>query len=101
MHMPLAAAFLLLAGLGLGSALPSTPGYVGIYQFVAVSVLAPFGFSKNNAIAYIMVAQALCYVVIGVWGGIGLWRYRRVRHQVLVANESCSFRRGQAGWSRS
>ncbi len=29
--------------LGLGSALPSTPGYVGIYQFVAVTVLTPFG----------------------------------------------------------
>ena len=72
MHMPLAAAFLLLAGLGLGSALPSTPGYVGIYQFVAVSVLAPFGFSRNNSIAYIMVAQALSYLVIGLWGGIGL-----------------------------
>jgi hypothetical protein len=42
-------------------------------------VLAPFGFSKTNAIAYIMVAQALSYVVIGVWGGIGLWRYRNAR----------------------
>jgi len=79
MDMPLAGAFLLLAGLGLGSALPSTPGYVGIYQFVAVSVLAPFGFSRTNAIAYIMVAQALSYLVIGVWGGIGLVRYRRLR----------------------
>ena len=28
----------LLAGLGLGSALPSPPGFVGIYQFVAVTV---------------------------------------------------------------
>lgn len=79
MRMPLAGAFLLLAGLGLGSALPSTPGYVGIYQFVAVSVLAPFGFSRTNAIAYIMVAQALSYLVIGLWGGIGLLRYRASR----------------------
>jgi uncharacterized protein (TIRG00374 family) len=72
-------AFLLIAGLGLGSALPSTPGYVGIYQFVAVSVLTPFGFSRNDAIAYILVAQALGYVVIGVWGALGLLRYRRSR----------------------
>jgi glycosyltransferase 2 family protein len=79
LHMPAAAAFLLLAGLGLGSALPSTPGYVGIYQFVAVSVLGPFGFSRTSAIAYIVVAQALSYVVIGVWGGVGLIRYRRMR----------------------
>lgn len=77
--MPLAVAFLLIAGLGLGSALPSTPGYVGIYQFVAVSVLVPFGFSKTDAVAYILVAQALQYVVIGVWGALGFLKYRRRR----------------------
>ena len=72
-------AFLLIAALGLGSALPSTPGYVGIYQFVAVSVLTPFGFSRNDAIAYILLAQALGYVVIGFWGALGLLQYRRER----------------------
>ena len=55
----------------MGSALPSTPGYVGIYQFVAVSVLTPFGFSRADAIAYILVAQALVYVVIALWGSLG------------------------------
>lgn len=79
LKMPLAAALLLLASLGLGSALPSTPGYVGIYQFAAVTVLAPFGFSHARAIAYILVAQALTYVVIGFWGSLGIVRYRRAR----------------------
>jgi glycosyltransferase 2 family protein len=79
LEMPLRLAFLLIAALGLGSALPSTPGYVGIYQFVAVSVLTPFGFSRNDAIAYILVAQALNYAVIGFWGALGLLRYRRDR----------------------
>jgi len=78
-RMPIAVALLLMAGLGLGSALPSTPGYVGIYQFVAVTVLTPFGFSRTDAIAYILVAQALSYVVFGVWGALGLWRYRLAR----------------------
>ena len=68
-----------MTGMGLGSALPSTPGYVGIYQFVAVTVLTPFGFSRTDAIAYILVAQALGYVVIGIWGSIGLLKYRRSR----------------------
>jgi uncharacterized protein (TIRG00374 family) len=79
LRIPLPVAFLLIAGLGLGSALPSTPGYVGIYQFVAVTVLTPFGFSRTDAIAYILVAQALTYVVIGFWGSLGLLRYRRTR----------------------
>jgi uncharacterized protein (TIRG00374 family) len=61
-------AVLLLTGLGLGSALPSTPGYVGIYQFVAVTVLAPFGIPKASALAYILLTQAYGYVVILVLG---------------------------------
>jgi uncharacterized membrane protein YbhN (UPF0104 family) len=71
-------AFLLMAGLGLGSSVPSTPGYVGIYQFVAVSILTPFGISREGAIAYILVSQAIMYVVIGVLGAVGLYRYRRM-----------------------
>lgn len=73
-QIPIAVAFLLITGLSVGSALPSTPGYVGIYQFVAVTVLTPFGFSRTDAIAYILVAQALMYVVIGFWGSLALFR---------------------------
>jgi glycosyltransferase 2 family protein len=72
----IAVALLLITGLGLGSALPSTPGYVGIYQFVAVKVLVPFGFSQTNAIAYILLAQALQYVHISFWGLIALAKSR-------------------------
>ena len=75
--IPFPAAFLLLACLGLGSALPSTPGYVGIYQFAAVSALAPFGFSRTDAVAYILVAQGLMIAVMGIFGSVGLLRYRR------------------------
>lgn len=72
-------ALLLIAGLGLGSALPSTPGYVGIYQFVAVSVLTPFGFSKTDAIAYILLSQAIQYALITFWGALGMARSRGIR----------------------
>ena len=75
-HLPLA--FLLVAGLGLGSALPSTPGYVGIYQFVAISVLTPFGFSRTDAIAYILFYQAIAYVVVLSWGLIALGQQRGI-----------------------
>ncbi|HEX6506946.1 MAG TPA: lysylphosphatidylglycerol synthase transmembrane domain-containing protein [Chloroflexota bacterium] len=65
---------LLLAALGLSSAAPSTPGYVGVFQFVAVTVLAPFGFTHSQALAYIITYQALIYIVVLFWGPIGLWR---------------------------
>ncbi len=63
LHFSFTVAMLLLTGMGLGSALPSTPGYVGIYQFVAVTVLTPFGISRDAALAYILVVQASAYVV--------------------------------------
>ena len=65
-------ALLLVAGLGLSSALPSTPGYVGIYQFVAAAILPQFGIDRNHAIAYIFLFQAIIYVVVLFWGSIGL-----------------------------
>ena len=67
-------ALLLLTGLVLGSALPATPGYVGIYQFVAVTVLTPFGVSRDEALAYILVAQALGYVAVLGFGVPGVYR---------------------------
>jgi uncharacterized membrane protein YbhN (UPF0104 family) len=66
-------AFLLITSLGLSSALPSTPGYVGIYQFVAVTVLGPFGIGKASALAYILVYQALAYVLVLLYGVPGLY----------------------------
>jgi glycosyltransferase 2 family protein len=69
-------ALLLLTGLGLGSALPSTPGYVGIFQFVAVSVLTPFGVSRDAALAYILVTQALGYIVVIAFGLPGLYKFK-------------------------
>jgi uncharacterized membrane protein YbhN (UPF0104 family) len=80
LHMPLSfpVAILLLAGLAVGSAAPSTPGYVGIYQFVAVEILPKFGMSRSDAIAYILVFQVMSYLVFIVWGMLGLWQLKRV-----------------------
>jgi len=75
-HIALGVALLLLTGLGLGSALPSTPGYVGVYQFVAVTILIPFGISRDAALAYILVIQALGYVLVTVLGLPGLYRLK-------------------------
>ncbi|HYM05732.1 MAG TPA: lysylphosphatidylglycerol synthase transmembrane domain-containing protein [Terriglobales bacterium] len=74
LSLPFAVAILLITGLGLGSALPATPGYLGIYQFVAINVLVPFGFTRDEALAYILLAQAGGYAVITLWGVAGLWR---------------------------
>jgi hypothetical protein len=79
-------AFVLLAALGLSSAAPSTPGYIGIYQFVAVTVLPLFDWSRSAALAYILVFQAITIVVVLLWGFIGLWRLGATRADIAAAN---------------
>jgi hypothetical protein len=65
-------AFVLLAAMGLSSAIPSTPGYIGVYQFVAVLVLVPLHYSQETAIAFITVMQITGFILIAIWGGIGV-----------------------------
>ena len=79
LHIPLtlAQAFVLLAGLGLSSAIPSTPGYVGVYQFVAVAVLGPFGVKSASALALILFMQICGWLVVGGWGLAALVRLSR------------------------
>jgi hypothetical protein len=62
------------AGSGLSSALPSTPGYVGVYQFVAVMILVPFGFTQSEALATIILSQIANYLIVTFWGCVSIWK---------------------------
>jgi uncharacterized protein (TIRG00374 family) len=75
-HLIFTQAIVLLASLGLSSALPSTPGYVGIYQFVTIAVLEPFGITHEGALSLILVSQILNILLVSILGAIGLWRVR-------------------------
>jgi uncharacterized protein (TIRG00374 family) len=83
--LPFQVALLLLAGIGLGSALPSTPGYVGIYQFVTVSILTPFGVPHDDALAFSFVSQVLGYVVVLALGLPCLYRVKDWRYAMKGA----------------
>jgi glycosyltransferase 2 family protein len=64
--------FVLIATIGIASAIPSTPGAIGVYQYVAVAVLVPFGLSESQALAYIIAFQGNQYLGITILGLIGL-----------------------------
>ena len=64
--------------------MPSTPGFVGIYQFVAVTVLVPFGYSQSEALAYILVSQVVYYAVVTALGIIGIWRLSTIMAAPVV-----------------
>lgn len=72
MQFTYAQAIVLLMAMGLSSAIPSTPGYVGIYQYVAVTLLPIYGVTPSQALTFILVMQLINIVNIVTWGVIGL-----------------------------
>lgn len=80
--LPYALAMVFVIALALASAAPSTPGYIGVYQIVAVTVLVPFGMNDAEALAVSILYQLVTYGVFTVSGLLSLrllWSYRRGR----------------------
>ncbi len=73
----LAPAFVLLAVLQVGVAPPSTPGKVGIFEYLSVLALGPFGVPAPQAITYSIVLHLLVLGITGVWAALGLVAGRR------------------------
>ncbi len=74
------------AVVNLGVAVPSSPGFVGTYQWLAVESLAVVGVSREPALAFSILLQASWYVPTTVVGGAllirrGLVALRRRRAQ--------------------
>jgi uncharacterized protein (TIRG00374 family) len=58
----------------LGIAIPSTPGYIGVFEFATVSALGLFSISESDAFAYALVSHALYLVVTVLLGLVGFSR---------------------------
>lgn len=57
--VPWHGAFFVLVVVNLGSAIPSSPGYVGVYHYLAVLALSPWIPDRNAALAYALGTHAL------------------------------------------
>ena len=76
---PLDAVFVASA-LALGVAIPSSPGYVGTYQWLGVASLGLLDVPVNDALAFAILMQASWYVPTTLAGGAILgWRALRKR----------------------
>jgi hypothetical protein len=65
--------------LNLGVAIPSSPGFVGTYQWLGVSALALFGIGQESALAYAIALQAVWYLPTTL-GGLVLLLSGTTRH---------------------
>ncbi len=66
----LALAVLTTAVANLGTLIPSSPGYVGVFDFLGQSVLVQFGVPQAPALAYVLVVHAAHIVPVSL---LGLW----------------------------
>lgn len=61
-ELSLVEALFVTAALNLGVAIPSSPGFVGTYQWLGVSALGVFGIANEAGLAFAIVMQAVWYV---------------------------------------
>jgi uncharacterized protein (TIRG00374 family) len=69
----LAALLFLLVLTSTGQAVPSSPGYVGVYHYLAALALTTFGVHPATAIAIAVITHAFSYGPLVVVGLIALW----------------------------
>jgi len=71
---PFAAAVFLTVVTNLGMVVPSAPGYVGVFHYLAVVSLAAFAVDASHAMGYALVLHALVYGTFIVGGLFCVWR---------------------------
>jgi len=83
-ELSLADAIFVTAALNLGVAIPSSPGFVGTYQWLGVSALALFGIGREAGLAFAICMQAVWFVPTTIAGAV-----------ILVSHAKGAWRSGQ------
>ncbi len=73
LSLPVEAPLLLWVFLAAGSALPSAPGYIGVYQVAAVWALSLYAVPASSAVAIATILQLTAIVVALLMAGPGVW----------------------------
>jgi len=74
LDLPWSAAGFTLSVTALSMILPSSPGYVGVFEGGVILSLGLFGVEREAALAYALLTHALNYVTVNLLGLIGLWQ---------------------------
>ncbi|MBX3004020.1 MAG: flippase-like domain-containing protein [Anaerolineales bacterium] len=67
-------AFFSIGVSSLGVALPSSPGYIGVFEGVLVGALSFFNADPAISLAYAVVGHLTYFVITGIIGIIGFWQ---------------------------
>ena len=84
----LAAAAFVQVVVALGAAVPSSPGYVGVYHAGVILALAAFGVPQAEALAFALVSHAVNFGTLLIIGAIFLWREGLSLGQLIGSRET-------------
>ena len=74
-HLSVAEVLFMTALLGLGSAVPSAPGFIGTYHWIAASALGLFGVGGADALAFAVLLHAAWFIPTTVVGSVLMVRW--------------------------
>ncbi len=74
--VPAVGAFLLQGIIGFGVALPSSPGYVGVFEAATRATLALYGIDATRAVSYAVAYHASTFLPVTLLGLYSLSRLR-------------------------
>ena len=79
-----AEATLLLTGIALGVALPSTPGFIGTYEAAGVATLSLLGYPKSVSFPFVASIHLIQILTTALWGTPSVLLYARSRKKNLL-----------------
>jgi hypothetical protein len=71
-NLTLGESLFVLLSIGIGTIIPSSPGYIGTYEFFAINALNAINIDGSNAIAFVFVMHALTFIFPLIMGAICL-----------------------------
>ena len=74
LQVPVAATVFIMCITALGMTVPSSPGYIGVWEYIIVLGLSLFGVDKSRALSYALVLHFSVYITTTLMGVFSLWR---------------------------
>ena len=68
----------------LGMVAPSSPGYIGVFHFLVIEALRPFGVPVTTAMSIALIWHAVNYITLSLTGVIMLWVHGTSLGQVMA-----------------
>jgi uncharacterized membrane protein YbhN (UPF0104 family) len=78
----------------LGMTIPASPGYIGVFEFLARETMVLFGMAPESALSYALVAHAIVYLVYTLLGLVSMVQqnltYTEIQERISAEAETSS-----------